>query len=198
MRPATVLKPEIISAGIQLQQQGKAVNGFSLRTVCGAGNPKRLMRIWEESCIAQEEVAAQANGNVIPSAPHAAPHRSVGQRSHSAAEPAELVELQGQLYALRAELARSQQDNQSLAAQLQQSNVVANAVTDELTRSKLRCAQLEAKEVQQEQRIAELHARVAEQRGELNRASQARLALQKSIDALTAHGQHSQANHKSP
>lgn len=189
MRPATVLTPEIISAGIQLKQQGKAVNGFSLRTVIGAGNPKRLMRIWEESCSAQEEVAAQANGNVIPIAPHAAHHRSVGQRSHTAAELAELTELRGQLHALRAELARSQQDNQSLAAQLQQSNVVANAVTDELTMSKLRCAQLEAKEVQQEQRIAELHARVDEQRGELNRASQARLALQKSIDALTAHGQ---------
>lgn len=192
MRPATVLIPEIIRAGIQLQQQGKAVNGFSLRTAIGAGNPKRLMRIWEESCSAQEEVAAQANGNVIPITPNAAHHRSVGQRLHSSAEPAELTELtelRGQLHALRAELARSQQDNQSLAAQLQQSNVVANAVTDELTMSKLRCAQLEAKEVQQEQRIAELHARIDEQRGELNRASQARLALQKSIDALTAHGQ---------
>jgi len=191
MRPATVLIPEIISAGIQLQQQGKAVNGFSLRTAIGAGNPKRLMRIWEESCRSQEEVAAQANGNVFPISPHAAHHRSAGQRSHSAADPAELTELRVKLQALQAELDRSQQDNQTLAARLQQSTLVANAVTDELTKSKLRCAQLEAKETQQEQRIAELHARVDEQRGELNRASQARLALQKSIDALAAHRQSS-------
>jgi len=183
MRPATVLSPEIISAGIQLQQQGKVVNGHSLRNVIGAGNPKRLMKIWEESCSTHETVAAQVNGNVFP----IGPQRVAAQRSQSSAAPSEVADLLGQIQALQAELARSEQDKQALASQLQQSNLVANAVNDALTTSKLRCAQLEAKETQQEQRIAELHARVDEQRGELNRASQARLALQKSIDALAAH-----------
>lgn len=182
MRPATVLTPEIISAGIQLQQQGKAVNGFSLRNLIGAGNPKRLMKIWEESCSAQETVAAQINGNVIP----IAPHRSTPQRSKQAELSIEAVSLREQVQALQAELARYQQENQALVAQLQQSNLVADAVSDALTKSKMRCAQLEAKETQQEQRIAELHARVDEQRGELNRGSQARQALQKSFDALVA------------
>lgn len=182
MRPATVLTPEIISAGIRLQQQGKAVNGFSLRNVIGAGNPKRLMKIWEESCSAHETVAAQVNGNVFP----IAPHRSVAQRSMPPETSAETADLRDQLEAMQAELDRYRVDNQALVAQLQQSNLVADAVNDALTQSKMRCAQLEAKETQQEQRIAELHARIDEQRGELNRGSQARQALQKSLDALVA------------
>lgn len=185
MRPATVLTPEIISAGIQLQQQGKAVNGFSLRNLIGAGNPKRLMKIWEESCSTQETVAAQVDGNVFP----IAPHRSTSQRYTPAESAVEAESLREQVEALQAELARYQQENQTLTALLQQSNLVADAVNDALTTSKMRCAQLEAKETQQEQRIAELHARVDEQRGELNRGSQARQALQRSIDALVANKQ---------
>jgi uncharacterized coiled-coil protein SlyX len=182
MRPATVLTPEIISAGIQLQQQGKAVNGYSLRNVIGAGNPKRLMKIWEESCSAHETVAAQVIGNVFPMAPH----RSVAQRSKPPEPSTETADRHEQLQVLRAELDRYRLENQALTAQLQQSNLIADAVNDALTKSKMRCAQLEAKEAQQEQRIAELHARIDEQRGELNRGSQARQALQKSIDALVA------------
>ncbi|MNJ66297.1 hypothetical protein D3C77_623620 [compost metagenome] len=72
-----------------------------------------------------------------------------------------------------------------MAGQLQQAKLVADAVTDQLTSFKLRCAQLEGKERQQQERIVELHQRIDEQRAELNRGSQARLALQNALETLT-------------
>lgn len=172
MRPASVSSSEIIRAGFTLQQQGKAINGYSLRQQVGGGNPKRLLKIWHESgAIVGQPEAMHVHVSNHPSAPTPEPP----------APPLDEVTKASTLHA--AELEREVQE---LKAKLDQSSLVNNAVLDELNRTKLRCAQLEAKEKQQEQRIAELHARIDEQRGELNRGSQARISLQRALDALTA------------
>ncbi|MDZ5605303.1 hypothetical protein SJI00_21240 [Pseudomonas sp. RP23018S] len=186
MRPATVSESEIISAGVTLQKLGKRVSGNSLRTVIGAGNPKRLMRIWSEAIDQGERDATHEDGE---SAKGSGCVMSPSQSSSKSMWPtpgAELANLSDQLIALKSQLHGLEHENRLLHAQLQQSTLIANAVNDGLTESKIRCAQLEAKEAQLEKRIGELHARVDEQRGELHRSSQARIALQKSIDALTA------------
>lgn len=182
MRPAEVTSAQIIVAGIQLEKQGKAVNGFSLRKHIGAGNPARLKRVWDESAATRGD--AQAEPDAIAHSVVEAAANPAASSHASAAMAAEVVTLRELAQSLQGQLEASQNESTRLANQVQQATLVADAVTDQLNRQKLRCAELEGKDKQQQVRIAELNARIDEQRGELHRGSQGRIALQKALDAL--------------
>lgn len=47
-RKAEVEESRIIEAAMTVLDQGKTVTGWKLRNIIGAGNPSRLMRVWEE------------------------------------------------------------------------------------------------------------------------------------------------------
>jgi ribosome-associated translation inhibitor RaiA len=46
MKPR-ITDQQIVSAGMKLQSQNKAINGWSLRKLIGAGSPDRLNQVWE-------------------------------------------------------------------------------------------------------------------------------------------------------
>lgn len=182
MRPAEVTTTQIIVAGIQLEKNGKAVNGSSLRKLIGAGNPARLMRVWEETSTTrgsdqdEQEAIEVAEGNVSASPPINSPG---SQSVHS-----EVKALRNHVQALQTQLEAALKETANLSHQVQQVNLVVDAVTDDRNKYKLRCAELEGKDKSHQTRIAELNARIDEQRGELHRGSQARISLQLAIDAL--------------
>ena len=180
MRPAEVTTTQIIVAGIQLEKSGKAVNGTSLRKHIGAGNPARLKRVWDDSGAtrgsAQNESSAIREGENATNTPESA--------QGSSSTPTEVAALREQVQALQSQLEASLKEGANLSIQVQQTKLVVDAVTDDRNKYKERCAELEGKANQQQQRIAELHARIDEQRSELNRGSQSRIALQKALDAL--------------
>ena len=181
MRPPKVTAAEIIDAGNTLLLSEKAVTGSSLRTLIGSGNTNRLMRIWEERDTGNDlkhrgTMAVVGNELRSKSTFHA--------MGHDRTLEAEVSSLREQLVILRNELSASTEKSVQLANQVLQTNIVVDAVTDDLNRYRVRCGELESKERQQQERIVELHARIDEQRGELNRGSQSRIALQKALDAL--------------
>jgi chromosome segregation ATPase len=182
MRPAEVTTTQIIIAGIQLEKCGKAVNGFSLRKQIGAGNPTRLKRVWDESAATRGEAQnespaiASGEGEGITSAPEGS------QVSNST--DAEVAALRDQVQALQSQLEAAKKESANLSHQVQQVNLVVDAVTDDRNKFQLRCAELEGKDKSHRERIVELNARIDEQRGELHRGSQARITLQKALDAL--------------
>lgn len=182
MRPAEVTTTQIIVAGIQLEKSGKAVNGFSLRKHIGAGNPARLKRVWDESAasrgVAQNVPTEMGSGEGgVPTSPPDSAH-------DSSSMAAEVTALRNQLKDLQTQLEAALNESAILSGQVQQANLVVDVVTDDRNKYKLRCAELEGRETSHQVRIAELNARIDEQRGELHRGSQARIALQKALDAL--------------
>jgi uncharacterized coiled-coil protein SlyX len=182
MRPVEVTTTQIIVAGIQLEKSGKAVNGTSLRKHIGAGNPARLKRVWDESAATRED--AQNEPSTLGCVQgESAVNPSVNSQD-SSSPPSEVAALRDQVKALQSQLEAAQKDSASLAKQVQQANLVVDAVTDDRNRFQLRCAELEGKDKSHQERIAELNARIDEQRGELHRGSQARITLQKALDAL--------------
>ena len=177
MRPPKVTAAEIIDAGNTLLQSEKAVNGSSLRTLIGSGNANRLMRIWEGRYAGNDLKHSDAM-------PAVRSKSTLHAMDHDRKLEAEVSSLREQLVILRNELSASTEKSVQLSNQVLQTNIVVDAVTDDLNRYRVRCAELESKERQQQERIVELHARIDEQRGELNRGSQSRIALQKALDAL--------------
>lgn len=182
MRPVEVTTTQIIVAGIQLEKSGKAVNGTSLRKHIGAGNPARLKRVWDE-CAATRGVAQNE-----PSAIDCVQGESAVGPSDSSQDTSsltsEVAALREQVKALQSQLEAAKKEAADLSRQAQQSNLVVDAVTDDRNRFQLRCAELEGMDKSHQVRIAELNARIDEQRGELHRGSQARITLQKALDAL--------------
>lgn len=55
MRNPTYSKNEVIEAAIELQRQNKNVTGYSLVKHLGGGRPDRLMSIWDEYLLTQQE-----------------------------------------------------------------------------------------------------------------------------------------------
>lgn len=182
MRPVEVTTTQIIVAGIQLEKSGKAVNGTSLRKLIGAGNPARLKRVWDSSAAMQREAQNEslANGGALEES-IAKPLEIVQGSSSLISEASALRE---QVHALQSQLEAAKEEVVNLSKQLLQSNLVINAVTDDRNKFQLRCAELEGKDKSHQERIAELNARIDEQRAELHRGSQARISLQKALDAL--------------
>lgn len=181
MRPPEVTIEQIIKAGSHLQENGKRVTGSSLRTRIGSGNPARLLKVWNETPISTQFCAVTTQ--VLGRAPQGSlSEGSEGVQSNNLTSPA--ASLGEQLVAALKLLAASQHSEEALIAKLHHFQVVTDAVTDELNRTKLHCAELEGREKLHQERIAELHSRVDEQRGELHRGSQARIALQNALEAL--------------
>lgn len=174
MRPALVSTAQIIVAGIQLKESGKAVNGFSLRKQIGSGNPARLLRIWEESAATNAGVQNDNTEDLSIK----------NELSDNRALSSELSSLREQLELLKRELESVKNDSTKLSSDLQQANLVLSVMTDDRNRVSMRCSELEGKDATNQKRIAELIARIDEQRGELHRGSQARITLQRALDAL--------------
>lgn len=181
MRPPEVTIEQIIQAGSHLEENGKRVTGSSLRTRIGSGNPARLLKVWNETPLSTRfgTVTTQERSRVSKGSPSEGPEGLQNNNSTSSAVP-----LGEQLVEALKLLAASQHSEEALTAKLHHCQVVTDAVTDELNRTKLRCAELEGREKLHQERIAELHSRVDEQRGELHRGSQARIALQNALEAL--------------
>lgn len=177
MRPPEVTIEQIIQAGSHLEENGKRVTGSSLRTRIGSGNPARLLKVWHEAYVTS--LAGAVTDKVSSRALQEGNEEAQGlfARKDGAA-------LSEQLVAALKLVAAAQQNEEALTAKLHHCQVVTDAVTDELNRTKLRCAELEGREKLHQERIAELHSRVDEQRGELHRGSQARIALQYALEAL--------------
>lgn len=174
MRPALVTTAQIIVAGIQLKESGKAINGFSLRKQIGAGNPARLLRVWESSASTDVEQRSDRSGvPALESAVSDMPEMS-----------SEVESLRQQLADLTAQLSEAKNVAADRENKLQQANLVLSVMTDDRNRFSMRCAELEGKDATNQKRIAELNARIDEQRGELHRGSQARITLQRALDAL--------------
>lgn len=182
MRPAEVTTTQIIVAGIQLEKNGKAVNGSSLRKLIGAGNPARLMRVWEETSFTRGSNQAESGAVEVAGGGANASPPMISPGSQSVHREVEV--LRNHVQALQAQLEAAQSESANLSHQVQQVNVVVDAVTDDRNKYKLRCAELEGKDKSHQTRIAELNARIDEQRGELHRGSQARISLQLALDAL--------------
>jgi peptidoglycan hydrolase CwlO-like protein len=161
---------------------GKAVNGTSLRKHIGAGNPARLMRVWNESAATRGDT--QGDPSAIGCAQGKAPACPSETPQDSSSLISEVTALREQVQALQDQLEAAKKEAANLAKQVQQANIVADAVTDDRTKFQLRCAELEGKDKSNQVRIAELNARIDEQRGELHRGSQARISLQRALDAL--------------
>lgn len=182
MRPVEVTTTQIIVAGIQLEKSGKAVNGTSLRKHIGAGNPARLKRVWDESAASRGDAQNEPTASGCLHGDGAT--RPIESALDSSSLISEVSALREQVQALQGHLEAAQKEAAKLAKQVQQANIVADAVTDDRTKFQLRCAELEGKDKSNQVRIAELNARIDEQRGELHRGSQARISLQKALDAL--------------
>lgn len=182
MRPAEVTTTQILVAGIQLEKSGKAVNGHSLRKFIGAGNPDRLKRVWEEN---STSFKGAKNAPTVTGCLEGGVISKPSDSSHDAnSKTSEVFVLRDQVLALQSQLEAAQKESASLYTQVIQANLVVDAVTDDRSRFQLRCAELEGRDKSHQQRIAELNARIDEQRGELHRGSQARISLQKALDAL--------------
>ena len=177
MRPPEVTIEQIIQACSHLEENGKKVTGSSLRTRIGSGNPARLLKVWNEASVTSR--AGAVTDKVSSRAPQEGHEEAQGliARKDGAA-------LSERLVAALKLLAAAQLSEEALTAKLHHCQVVTDAVTDQLNRTKLRCAELEGREKLHQERIAELHSRVDEQRGELHRGSQARIALQNALEAL--------------
>ena len=60
----------IIEAGKRLEKSGKRVTKWGLRNAVGAGNPSRLMRVWEAFKAENGEVVVvAANAEEVPALP---------------------------------------------------------------------------------------------------------------------------------
>lgn len=175
MRPVEVTTHQIIVAGIQLEKSGRAVNGTSLRKHIGAGNPARLKRVWDQSA------ATRGDARKVPSAIDYTQGEGTASHPESAQDSSSLA---SEVAALREQLQTLQSQLEAANKRVQQANLVVDAVTDDRNKFQLRCAELEGKDKSHQVRIAELNARIDEQRGELHRGSQARISLQKALDAL--------------
>jgi colicin import membrane protein len=59
MRPVEFAQEEIIKAGQELQESGRNITGFALRTKVGGGNPSRLRQVWDEYVSSQSVVKTE-------------------------------------------------------------------------------------------------------------------------------------------
>lgn len=172
MRPAQVTESQIIAAGRQLEASGRQVTANALRTSLGAGNPRRLYSVWES-------LASSASGPRFDSG-------TLAHRDELAQAPAAdaRVSLEQKIEALTAELAGAKKEIERQAKRASEIQLVADVVTDDRNKYKERCAALEASIKHMELRIADQLGRIDEQRSELHRGAQARLALENALSAL--------------
>ncbi|MGO4801226.1 DNA-binding protein [Pseudomonas sp. W22_MBD1_FP4] len=173
MRPVEVTEKQIVDAGNQLVGEGRAVTANALRGKIGAGNPRRLIAVWErlsgsrlnitQECLQPQSIAPDAAGR-IKDASRAAVNSSVRDLEFQLAETRRLLECERQRVA--------------------QLEITVNAVTDQLNEYKQRCVSYETSAKHTQTRIADLTARIDEQRGELHRGSQARHSLEQALNQL--------------
>lgn len=176
MRPAEVTEVQIVAAGRQLIEEGRAVTANSLRQRVGAGNPRRLLNVWERAVGG----ASQSGGDAAQSQP-----ASSGVTAQSQGPDPTVAELEKKVQDLMAQLEQSQL---TAKAEVQRLELVVNAVTDQLNDYKQRCANYETSAKHTQIRIADLTARIDEQRSELNRGEKARNALELALQKLQPAG----------
>lgn len=172
MRPVEVTEDQIIDAGNQLVTEGRAVTANALRNKVGAGNPRRLIGVWKR-------LSANSMARI-----QGAPESEVA--GHAVvllveAGPTHIDSKAGDLRYQLTEARRLLECEQQRVAQLE---ITINAVTDQLNDYKQRCVRYETSAKHTETRIADLTARIDEQRGELHRGSQARIALEQALHQI--------------
>ncbi|WP_219096193.1 DNA-binding protein [Pseudomonas sp. UMAB-40] len=173
MRPVEVTEVQIIAAGRQLIEEGRAVTANSLRRRIGGGNPRRLLIVWERA----------ATGVAPPGAdkPKSEPDPSVVTGTQTENPRVSVAELERRVQDLMAQLASAQR---AAEIEIQRLELVVGAVTDQMNDYKQRCANYETSAKHTQIRIADLTARIDEQRSELNRGEKSRNALELALQKL--------------
>lgn len=180
MRPVEVTEMQIIEAGNQLVVEGRTVTANALRNKVGAGNPRRLIGVWER-------LSANSIANT-----QSAPQPPVEAHAATLLIGAGPTNVDGKAEDLRYQLAEAKRLLECEQQRVAQLEITINAVTDQLNDYKQRCASYETSAKHTQTRIADLTARIDEQRGELHRGSQARQALEKALNQIQ--GNHSSSN----